>query len=160
MKQQSPPVYNEDLPDCIIVDIDGTLAHMNGRTPYDYSKVHTDLVDETIRDIVNKYAFSSDDFVHETYVIIVSGRPDTCRDVTEQWLKANHIPYAELHMRNPNLVDINNNKLDDTVIKKDIYEKYIKNRYNVKFVLDDRNRVVDMWRELGLKCLQVQPGDF
>ena len=32
--------------------------------------------------------------------------------------------------------------------------------YNVKFVLDDRNRVVEMWRSLGLTCLQVADGDF
>jgi len=41
-----------DKPEAIIVDIDGTLAKMNGRSPYDYSKVHTDLVNEPIAELV------------------------------------------------------------------------------------------------------------
>ena len=27
-------------------------------------------------------------------------------------------------------------------------------------VFDDRQKVVDMWRELGLTCMQVDKGDF
>jgi hypothetical protein len=27
-------------------------------------------------------------------------------------------------------------------------------------IFDDRQKVVDMWRELGLTCFQVAPGDF
>lgn len=152
------PEHNPDLPDCIIVDIDGTLAHMTGRSPFDYDQVHTDAVDTAVRDIVHKYAFGEE--YNPTHIIIVSGRDDTCKDVTEEWLKANAIPYAEIYMRDPNLVDEKGNKLDDTIIKKDIYEEWIKPRFNVKFVLDDRDRVVKMWREQGLKVLQVAEGNF
>ncbi|NBU34805.1 hypothetical protein EBS40_09370 [bacterium] len=49
---------------------------------------------------------------------------------------------------------------DDRIVKKEIFDAWIKDRYNVKFVLDDRNRVVEMWRSLGLKVLQVGEGDF
>ena len=152
--------YDENKPDCIIVDIDGTLAHMNGRSPYDYTQVHTDTVDPIVAEMVRKYR--SADIMDEKplYVVIVSGRDDTCKEATEQWLANNHIPYDELFMRDHTLIDEDGKKLDDTVIKRDIYEKWIKNRYNVKFVLDDRNRVVDMWRSLGLKVLQVGEGDF
>ena len=52
----------------------------------------------------------------------------------------------------------NNEK--DSIIKKRIYEDHIKGKFNVEFVLDDRNQVVEMWRELGLTCLQVAEGDF
>jgi len=45
-------------------------------------------------------------------------------------------------------------------LPKEIYEENIKGRYEVLFVLDDRNRVVDFWRSIGLICLQVAPGDF
>jgi predicted kinase len=152
--------YNPDLPDCIIVDIDGTLAHMNGRTPYDYTKVNTDLVDEVVSDIVRRYRNTDIMDDNPLYVVIVSGRDDTCRPETEEWLKANNIPYDELHMRDHTLVDEKGQKLDDTIIKKDLYDKWVKPRYNVKFVLDDRNRVVDMWRSIGLKVLQVGEGDF
>jgi hypothetical protein len=30
----------------------------------------------------------------------------------------------------------------------------------VLFVVEDRNRVVEMWREEGLVCLQCAPGEF
>ena len=146
--------YNPDLPECIIVDIDGTLAHMNGRSPYDYTKVSTDVVDPVVSDIVRRYR--SVDIMDDNplYVIIVSGREDSCKPETEQWLQDNHIPYDELHMRKTD------DKRDDRIVKKDIFDTWIKNRYNVKFVLDDRNRVVEMWRSLGLKVLQVGEGDF
>jgi hypothetical protein len=152
--------YDPNKPDCIIVDIDGTLAHMNGRSPYDYSKVHTDVIDEVVVDLVRRYRKTDIMDENPLYVVLVSGRDDTCKEETEKWLRDNHIPYDELFMRDSTLVDEDGKKLDDTKIKRDIYNEWIKNRYNVRFVLDDRNRVVDMWRSLGLKVLQVGEGDF
>lgn len=155
-----PILHNPDLPDCVIVDIDGTLAHMNGREPYDYNSVHTDIVDPQVAEIVRKYAQRDIIDLPSCYIVIVSGRDNTCQDVTEEWLKANGIPYDEIYMRDPKRVDTRGNKLDDTIIKREIYEQFIKPRYNVKFVLDDRDRVVKMWREEGLKVLQVAEGNF
>lgn len=48
----------------------------------------------------------------------------------------------------------------DSVIKRRLYEEHIKGTYNVAYVIDDRNQVVEMWRSLGLRCLQVANGDF
>ena len=48
----------------------------------------------------------------------------------------------------------------DNEAKKDLYEEYIKDKFEIEFVLDDRDRVVKMWRELGLRVLQVEEGDF
>lgn len=46
-------------------------------------------------------------------------------------------------------------------MKRELYETFVEGKYNVRLVLDDRNQVVDMWRdELGLTCFQVAPGDF
>lgn len=86
----TPVVQDPLLPRAIICDIDGTLAHMNGRSPYDYSKVGEDTVDETIRGITDLY---------NNFVILVSGRPDSCRDDTEDWLDNNGVQYTSLHMR-------------------------------------------------------------
>jgi predicted kinase len=153
--QYLPTPVNPDLPNCIIVDIDGTLAHMNGRSPYDESKVNEDTVDETVREIVRKYANKDVmEEIQETYVIVVSGRHDTCKPATMTWLSDNKIPWDELHMRK------GDDDRSDTIVKQEIYETWIKNRYNVRFVLDDRDRVVKMWREQGLKVLQVAEGDF
>lgn len=160
VKPYVKPPYNPDLPNCIIVDIDGTLAHIDGRSPYDYSKVGTDIVDENVRDILYRYDGGNAYGISDTYIIIVSGRDVTCEQETIDWLAENNIPYSEIYMRDPELKDEKGNKLDDTIIKKQIYEEWIKDRYNVRFVLDDRDRVVKMWRDQGLKVLQVQEGDF
>lgn len=153
--QYVKPPYSEDLPNCIIVDIDGTLAHMTDRSPYDYTKVDTDIVDENVRDIVLRY--SHRDMMEEipdTYILIVSGREDACRAETEKWLADNRIPYDEFYMRKAG------DGRNDAIVKKEIYDTYIKPRFNVRFVLDDRDRVVEMWRKEGLKVLQVAEGDF
>ncbi|QGH75818.1 polynucleotide kinase [Gordonia phage Syleon] len=149
-----------DADAAIIVDIDGTLAHMrevNGtvRSPYDYSRVHEDAADPTIVSIVYDYKNALNGTV-----IVCSGRDDDCRDVTEQWLKSHNIPFDMLLMRPEDARDANGNKLPDWIVKYNLFNEHIRGQYAIDYVLDDRNQVVNMWRALGLKCLQVQPGDF
>lgn len=149
-----PVEWVEDLPTAIIVDIDGTVAHMDGRSPYDYTQVHTDTVDEQVRWLVNSM------FRKGVMVLFVSGRDDSCRDETVKWLEYHGILFDELHMRPTGAKDGNGNKLPDYRVKYDLFNGNIRGKYNVRFVLDDRDQVVNLWRALGLKCLQVQPGDF
>lgn len=140
-------------PIAIIVDIDGTLAHLNNRSPYDPSRYLTDTVDEVVRDLTWMYK-------NEGYKIIVcSGRDSTYREVTKQWLRDNKIVFDALFMRDPLLVH-KGRKLDDAIIKELLYKEHIELFFDVKVVLDDRNRVVAMWRRNGLKVLQVADGDF
>lgn len=148
-----PVEWIEGLPEAIIVDIDGTVAHMTGRSPYDYTQVHTDTVDEHVKWLVNK--LSSD-----TWVLFVSGRDDECRSATTEWLDDHGIAWDFLHMRPTGAKDDQGNKLPDYRVKYDLFNQNIRGKYNVRLVLDDRDQVVNLWRALGLKCLQVQPGDF
>lgn len=137
--------------DAIIVDIDGTVAHMNDkRGPYEEDKVLLDDPDlEVIRSVqAEKYYFNRT-------VIFVSGRHDVCRDSTIQWLKQNNVPFDYLYMRKAD-----DNRPDD-VVKYEIYMEHIYGKFNVCKVFDDRNKVVFMWRNLlNLKVYQVNPGDF
>lgn len=136
-------------PQAIICDIDGTLAHMDGkRTPYEYDKVGEDSVDETIRYIVNVYDAAG--FV----VLLVSGREASCFDRTVEWLDCNDVAFDDIFLRKTG------DYRKDSIIKKELYETHIKDEYEILFVLDDRDQVVEMWRGEGLKCLQVQEGDF
>lgn len=48
----------------------------------------------------------------------------------------------------------------DDVIKRAIFETHIKGVYDVSLALDDRDRVVALWRSLGITCLQVDVGNF
>lgn len=145
-----PYVETPGLPRAILVDIDGTLAHMNGRSPYDPTLYHTDTADDVIHHIVHLWegAHLND------YVIIMSGRDEEYRAETLAWLAENHIFHDFLYMRPQG------DKRNDAIVKNELFEKHIAGQYNVDFILDDRNRVVDMWRSKGLKCLQVAAGDF
>lgn len=142
------PERDPNLPDCILVDVDGTLAVMNGRGPFDWEKVDTDLPNQAVLSLLSN--------LNVTACIFVSGRDGCCRDKTEAWLeKHSPVPPSGIYMREPG------DMRDDRVVKRELYERYIKGQYNVLFVLDDRNKVVDMWRnELGLPCFQVAEGDF
>lgn len=134
----------------ILCDIDGTLAIRGNRSPFDWLKVGIDTVNIPIKVILEKFSnmYSS----HE--VVLVSGRDEVCRAQTELWLMENQIKFKEVLMRPQG----DNRK--DSIVKKEIYDKYIKDKYFVEFVLDDRNQVVEMWRSLGLTCLQVAEGNF
>jgi hypothetical protein len=48
----------------------------------------------------------------------------------------------------------------DSIVKREIFDDRIRQVWHVKGVLDDRDQVVRMWRDLGLTCVQVAPGDF
>lgn len=147
--------YDDNKEECIIVDIDGTLAHIaDGRSPYDASRAMNDSLDDAVSVITAMF------YKHGYKVIILTGRDEEHREVTEQWLEANNVDYDELYTRLATDVDDNGKKLEDSIVKERLFRTHVEPRFNVKFVLDDRNRVVNMWRNIGLKCLQVAPGNF
>ena len=152
---------DKSLPKCIIVDIDGTLALINGRNPYDDTLIHTDKPNTPVVNIVKRFKnfYTIDNFFNPAEslnrIIIISGRMDKCRPQTVEWLLNNNIQYDALFMRKTD------DYRQDSVVKREIYEKYIKNFYNVEAWFDDRDQVVKMVREeLGLLCLQVYYGNF
>lgn len=151
-----PPrkVYEEDLnlPSAIICDIDGTIAQMNGRSPYRYDKVDEDSPKRKIINLIKMF--------NERYkIIFVSGRPDSCREKTQEWLEK-YFCYGCLGVDTPLLMRKTGDQRCDTIIKSEIFEEHIKGKYNIEYVVDDRNRVVEMWRNEGLTVLQVEEGDF
>jgi len=148
-----PYVFTPGLPRCIIVDIDGTLAHMDDRRgPYDDTKYHLDRLDEHIAGIVEAWRSGG-----SVRVVIMSGRDELFREATEAWLKYYGVHYDDLFMR---WHEEGNRKTEDSIVKNKLFQDHIAGKYNVDFVLDDRDRVVKMWRAKGLKCLQVADGDF
>lgn len=48
----------------------------------------------------------------------------------------------------------------DCIVKKELFDKYVKDKYYVDFALDDRDQIVNLWRSMELTCLQVDYGDF
>jgi predicted kinase len=140
--------YNPNLPDCYIFDIDGTLANMSDRSPYDWSKVQNDTPNENVIDILNILTHFGNQ------IFIFSGRNEICREATIEWL----LKYTDLtpgfldkrlFMRPQDLTD------KDTDLKEFFYISYIQDQYNVKGILDDRPSVCRRWRSLGLPVFQV-----
>jgi uncharacterized HAD superfamily protein len=139
----------------IICDLDGTLCNCNHRLHLANKKDWDSFNELCINDKVNADIANiiSNLRSEDTFIYLVSGRDNKFRENTIEWLRLNDIWYDKLLMR-----DAEDHR-PDNVVKKDILDNYIE-RSKVWFVLDDRKSVVDMWRENGLRCLQVQEGDF
>lgn len=140
--------YNSSLPDCILCDIDGTIALMNGRGPFEWSKVGTDKYRWTVIDAVSGLAA-----VRSAEIILVSGRDGSCFDLTKEWLKGCGLGNKQLFMR-----PAGDNRID-SIIKQEIYENYIKEHYNVIGLFDDRVQMIDHWRSVGLGPVLFDVGD-
>lgn len=136
-----------------IVDLDGTLTVNMGRDPYDWSRVKYDLPNPDVIAVARALRDSG------LVLVFVSGRMDVarCRADSLRWLHKNvdaGIPADRLFMR------ANRDLRPDEIVKRELYEKYIEPEYSVRVVLDDRNKVVQMWRSLELTCLQVADAPF
>lgn len=146
-----PYVYTPDpsLPTAWMVDVDGTLAHHEGRSPYEWARVGEDRADWPVIDLVRSLGRAG----HT--ILIVSGRDGSCEEQTATWL-TEHLEgeWDEMFMRAAG------DTRKDAIIKREIFERDIAPYWNVQGVLDDRNQVVKMWRDLGLLCCQVAPGAF
>ncbi|MBC3842228.1 polynucleotide kinase [Streptacidiphilus sp. 4-A2] len=129
----------------VIVDLDGTLALIGDRSPYDADSCGLDAVNEPVRTVVDWAKAAGHG------VLLVSGRgfQASHRRYTEMWLTWNRIPYDVLLMRAPG------DARPDEVVKREIYERHIRDSWDVAFVLDDRAAVIAMWRSLGLTVFQV-----
>lgn len=143
-----PYAADESLPEAVIVDIDGTLALHGGRNPYDTSRYAEDTLEHRLARITN--------MLHENgvTVIVMSGRDSEFRSVTTDWLNAEGVYFTHLYMRTQS-----DTRRDD-VVKLELFNAHVRGRYNVTASFDDRDRVVQLWRRLGLLCFQCAPGDF
>ena len=142
-----------------IFDVDGTLSdcthrrHFVERKPADWkSFLRPDLVmlDTVIEPVAQLARYLANEF---NEILIVTGRDEAQRHVTEKWLAKNDIPYGQLLMRR------DGDYRPDEVVKEEILER-LQKEFNIWLVLDDRSRVVSMWRKHGLVCLQAADGDF
>lgn len=139
---------NDSLPSAWLIDVDGTLALMGDRSPYDTTRVSDDTPNVPICDLAGFLRAEG----HA--LVIMSGRDDECRTDTEAWLDHNLGDYHALHMRE------HLDRRPDYLIKADLFDIHVRDRWNVIGILDDRTQVVRMWRSMGLTCLQVADGDF
>jgi hypothetical protein len=140
--------------DAVIIDLDGTLANIQHRLPLIkqekpdwksfYAGIPEDSMNRWCKILIE--AFEIKDYA----IILVTGRELTKQvyNDTTNWLTLHGVRYDMLLGRSPK------DYRPDAEIKKEIYYNEIKPHFQVLFAVDDRQRVVDMWREEGLVCLQ------
>jgi len=142
----------------VVFDLDGTLSdtknrqhHLN-KSPKDWGTFFAELVyDEPHWDIVA--------ILHALYaaghrIVLATGRDETHRTNTIHWLRSHGIPFLKLYMRPTG------DRRDDSVVKTEMIAAMNADGFHPWLAFDDRNRVVSAWREAGVRCLQVAPGDF
>ena len=163
----------------VIFDLDGTLADIdvrrskstksNGKLDWDifFDADNIKLDKPNLPVIKLAQMFHNDGF----RVVIFSGRNDRSFHATVSWLKSHDVPHDLLVMRpdkfkdkswpiadgNPATPDMR--FMPDDILKKKMLDTFV-DIDDVFLVVDDRNKVVDMWRGLGLNVFQVAPGDF
>lgn len=149
----------------IICDIDGTLAdcehrrHFISTKPKNYKAFHAgayldpviEPVAAVIRTLQRQYG---------NCVIFSSGRPESSRAMTQEWLVENRLwkhscsAVSKLYLR------ADNDFRPDDVIKLEMLDQMLKEGFNPQMAFDDRARVVQAWRSRGLICAQVAEGNF
>lgn len=155
-----------------IFDIDGTLADCTHRLHYIRNGIETEdgnifrahgwepdwdsfyaacVRDKPIEEVIRVCRAISD---FGKTLIFVTGRPTTIAEQTTDWLNKNVVHRGLLYMRKAG------DHRADYEVKREIYEREIKDKYKILGVFEDRQQCVDMWRSLGLTCFQVAKGNY
>lgn len=136
-------VPDTSLQQAIVYDIDGTLARMVDRGPFDWKRVDTDVVRPEIADMLRGHYNAG------YFIVLASGRDGSCKGLTEKWMHDNDIPFHDFFIRPAG------NFEKDFIIKERMLFEDIAPKYNVVAWVDDRPQVSDHLRILGVPVIQV-----
>jgi len=153
----------EGLPDCVIVDVDGTIAYMGkgeswGRGPFEWDKVLNDKPKFNVISMVQDlWVFNK--------VIFLTGRDGVALEDTKKWINThffNPMGITDGFTSGEGEIFIRavGDMRPDCEIKEELLREKILPRYNVRLCIDDRQQMVDHYRALGLECWQVADGRF
>jgi predicted kinase len=141
-------VNTDKLPEAVICDLDGTIAFNNGkRSFYDDNCITDDLSETVLEQLLFHKAL-------QRTIIIMSGRDMNALESTTMWLNHHKVPYDHIYLR-----AVNDGRKDH-IVKEELYNTFVKDKFFVKLVYEDRESVVEMWRGLGLKCFQADYGKY
>ena len=140
----------------VIFDIDGTLADVSERIhhvrkkPKNWPAFFEGMAqDKAIHSMVRLCNIL---YASGIRIVLCSGRNEEHRAQTVEWLAGQGVKYHDLLLRR------SNDRRSDTEVKRELLGTLDKSK--VLFVVEDRSRVVEMWRSEGLVCLQCAPGEF
>ena len=155
--------YIKGMKNTIIFDLDGTLALIdkrrevstkpNGKLDWGkfFNSTNIKLDEPNLPVIKTAQLFSEQGF----NIVILSGRSNKTETATRSWLSKNKVPFNKLIMRNSET----NHFTPDWVLKKNMLDENL-DINDIFLVVDDRDRVVKLWRSLGLTTFQVAEGNF
>jgi len=149
----------------IIFDLDGTLALIDDRralSTKDNGKIDWDIffdpnninLDKPNQPVIKVAQMFKDNGFR---IVIFSGRLKTTKDVTKKWLEKFNVPFDVLKMRP---TDGGLKWMKDDLLKKKWLDDLFPNTDDIICVFDDRDKVVQMWRDNGIACFQVADGNF
>lgn len=147
----------------LFCDVDGTVADLTHRRVYVATKPKnwpafekTMHLDAPIWSVINavKALRHHGPRYGGWKVVIMTGRGAQNRQVTEDWLGKHGVPYDAIYTRAAG------DYRKDSIVKLELLEQARADGWEPDVVFDDRNQVVDMWRENGVPCIQVAEGDF
>ena len=155
--------YIKGMKNTIIFDLDGTLALIdkrrevstkpNGKLDWGkfFNPTNIKLDEPNLPVIKTAQLFSEQGF----NIVILSGRSNKTETATRSWLSKNKVPFNKLIMRDSET----NHFTPDWVLKKNMLDENL-DINDIFLVVDDRDRVVKLWRSLGLTTFQVADGNF
>lgn len=140
---------NPEKPKAVLVDMDGTLAFLQGRDPYDEKNVINDQLNTVLYKVLSLL------YSQGYRIVIFSGRHESSRVDTSQWLNKHNVPHHDLYLR-PN----NDNVSSGVKLKTDWYDLDLKYQYDVDLVFDDMYQVCYAFRDRGIHAWQVNTDPF
>ncbi len=153
--------------DTIIFDIDGTLSDVEHRRHHvsgaksDWGTFFDEMVNDPplanvcyLAELLGSHPMAPS-FVK---LFLFSGRPETHRKETEDWLK-HHVP-VYFQKAEALLMRAEGDYRADTILKKEMLHFIEDIGYRVRLVVDDRPSVCDMWRDEGITVLQHDNGGW
>lgn len=125
-----------------LVDIDGTVAlHDNQRSPFEYNKADKDKPNQYVIDVLQALLETN----RISFIHFLSGRESYSYEITHDWLVRYGFNPKEFRL----LMRMNKDRREDAIIKEEIYTNCIKPIYNVKYLFNDRNQVIDIWSNIS-----------
>lgn len=138
--------YDVNLPWVVVCDMDGTLTKgPKGRSPYEWKKVGNDDINLGVSHLLDGVTL-----IKHAKLFIFSGRDSVCRPETEDWLERHDIEYDLLEMR------AEGDTRSDEIVKAEMIEKHIRDKYNILIWFDDRVGISTMLRDVyGINVAQI-----
>lgn len=155
--------------DTIVFDIDGTLSDVTHRRhfvkganpawgPFFDAMVDDPPLADTclLAELLGSHPLAkAGNFLN---LFFFSGRPETHRKQTEDWLKK-HVPVC-FERAEGLLMRGENDFRPDTIIKREMLQGVRNHGFNVRLVIDDRPSVVQMWKDEGITVLAHDSGEW